>query len=222
MAKKNNQETRTKLEEINDSLSGIEQKFEQHKKLIYWIVMGIIVIALLVWAYFNFVYRPNQEKANNELNKADSELIFNQDSVAALKAYEKIIKNYSNEASNRAKLSAASILYAQGKNKEALKYLEDYSPKGEVVGPASQSLLGDCYVNAKQLDKAIAAYDNAIKLAGGNRAYVPSFMIKKAYVLHSMKKYDEELAIYQEIETKYYGPGSMDAKIERAKAMGAK
>ena len=38
----------------------------------------------------------------------------------------------------------------------------------------------------------------------------------------SQKKYDEELAIYQEIETKYYGPGALDAKIERAKAMGAK
>lgn len=222
MAKKKNQETRTKLEEINDSLSGIEQKFEQHKKIIYWAVMAVIIIALIIWAYFKFIYAPNLEKANNELNKADAELIFNQDSVAALKAYEKVAKNYSNDAGNVAKLKAATILYAQGNNKKALNYLEDYSPKGKVVGPASQSLLGDCYVNAKQLDKAIAAYDKAIKLAGDNKSYVPSFMLKKANVLHSMKKYDEELAIYQEIETKYYGPGSLDAVIERAKALGAK
>jgi len=49
MAKKKNQETRTKLEDINESLSGIEQKFEQHKKVIYWIVIAILIIALLVW-----------------------------------------------------------------------------------------------------------------------------------------------------------------------------
>ena len=158
MAKKKNQETRTKLEEINDSLSGIEQKFEQHKNVIYWAVMAVLVIALLIWGYFKFIYGPNLEKANNELIKADTELIMNQDSVAALKAYEKIAKNYSNDAGNVAKLKAATILYAQGKNKEALNYLEDYSPKGKIVGPASQSLLGDCYVNAKQLDKAVAAY----------------------------------------------------------------
>jgi len=219
MAKKKNQETRTKLEDINDSLSGIEQKFEKHKNVIYWAVMAVLVISLLVWGYFKFIYGPNLEKAQAEMSKADTELMMQNDSVAALKSYEKIAKNYSNPAGNLAKLKAATILYAQGKNKEALKYLEDYSPKGKVVGPASQSLLGDCYVNAKQLDKAIAAYDKAISLAGDNKAYVPSFMQKKANVLHSQKKYQEELNIYEELETKYYGPGSVDAQKERAKAL---
>lgn len=222
MARKKNQETRTKLEEINDSLSGAGQKLEQYKNIIYWAVMAVLIIALIIWAYFRFIYTPNLEKANEELSKADTELIMKQDSVAALKAYEKIAKNYSNDAGNVAKLKAATILYAQGKNKEALKYLEDYTPKGKVVGPGSQSLLGDCYVNAKQLDKAIAAYDNAIKLAGDNRAYVPTFMLKKANVLHKQKKYNEELAIYNEIEQNYAAPGSLDAQIERAKALGAK
>ena len=222
MAKKKNQETRTKLEEFNDSLSGIEQKFEQHKNVIYWTVMSVLIIALLIWGYFKFIYGPNLEKANNELAKADTELIMNQDSVAALKGYEKIAKNYSNPAGNLAKLKAATILYAKGDNKKALNYLEDYSPKGKIVGPASQSLLGDCYVNAKQLEKAVAAYDKAIKLAGDNKSYVPSLLLKKANVLHSLKKYDEELDIYEQLELKYYGPGSMDAQIERAKALGAK
>jgi tetratricopeptide (TPR) repeat protein len=222
MAKKKNQETRTKLEEINDSLSGIEQKFEQHKNIIYWSVMAVLIIALIIWAYFKFIYTPNLEKANAELAKADTELIMKQDSVAALKAYEKVAKNYSNEAGNVAKLKAATILYAQGQIKKALNYLEDYSPKGKIVAPSSQSLLGDCYVNTKQLDKAVAAYDKAIKLAGDNKAFLPSLMLKKANVLHSLKKYNEELDIYEEIENNYYGPGALDAQIERAKALGAK
>ncbi len=222
MAKKKNQETRTKLEEINDSLSGIEQKFEQHKNIIYWSVMAVLIIALIIWAYFKFIYTPNLEKANAELAKADTELIMKQDSVAALKAYEKVAKNYSNEAGNVAKLKAATILYAQGQIKKALNYPEDYSPKGKIVAPSSQSLLGDCYVNTKQLDKAVAAYDKAIKLAGDNKAFLPSLMLKKANVLHSLKKYNEELDIYEEIENNYYGPGALDAQIERAKALGAK
>ena len=222
MAKKKNQETRTKLEEINDSLTGIEQKFEQHKNIIYWSVVAVLIIALIIWAYFKFIYTPNLEKANAELAKADTELIMKQDSVAALKAYEKVAKNYSNEAGNVAKLKAATILYAQGQIKKALNYLEDYSPKGKIVAPSSQSLLGDCYVNTKQLDKAVAAYDKAIKLAGDNKAFLPSLMLKKANVLHSLKKYNEELDIYEEIENNYYGPGALDAQIERAKALGAK
>ena len=222
MAKKKNQETRTKLEDINDSLSGIEQKFEQHKKVIYWIVGVVLAIALLVWGYFKFIYGPNLEKANNELSKADTELLISGDSIAALKSYQKIAKNYSNPAGNRAKLSAATILYGQGKNKEALKYLEDYSPKGKIVGPTSQSLLGDCYVNAKQYDKALSAYDKAISLADGNRSYVPLFLKKKANVLMFQKKYNDAKAIYEELEHNYGGPGSMDKELERVNALMGK
>lgn len=225
MAKKKQQETRTKLEEINDSLSGIEQKFEQHKNLIYWIVLGVLIIALLIWAYFKFIYGPNLEKANNELSKADVALYMQQDTATALKGYEKVAKNYSNPAANMAKFNAARLLFAKGdKNslKKALNYLEDYSPKGTVVGPASQSLLGDCYVNEKKYDKALACYDKAIKLAGDNKTYIALFMEKKANVLHFLKKYTEELAILRELETKYVGPGRYDARIEQAKAMGGK
>lgn len=223
MAKKKIQETRTKLEDINDSLSGIEQKFEQHKKVIYWIVCAILLIALLVWGYFKFIYGPNLEKANNELSKADSELIMKADTTAALKGYEKVAKNYSNAAANRARLNAATIYYAKGDSKKALKYLEDYSPKGKVVGPAALSLKGDCYVNAKKYSDAIAAYDKAISMADDNRAYVPTFMLKKANVLHAQKKYDEEISLLEEIETNYYGPNALATQIERAKAMkGAK
>ena len=45
MARKKNQETRTKLEEINDSLSGAGQKLEQYKNIIYWAVMAVLIIA---------------------------------------------------------------------------------------------------------------------------------------------------------------------------------
>ncbi len=221
MAKKKTQETRTKLEEINDSLSGFEQKFEQHKNLIYWIVLSVLIIAILVWAYFKFIYGPNLEKANEELSKADIELMMKNDSTAALKGYEKVAKNYSNAAGNLAKLKAATILYAQGKNDKALNYLEDYSPKGRIVGPASQSLLGDCYANKKQYDKALSSYDEAIKLAGDNRDYLPVFMEKKARVLEFQKKYKEALAIYKEMQEKYQGPmdDQLNARIAKLETL---
>ena len=74
-------------------------------------------------------------------------------------------------------------------------------------------------MNNKNLDKAVSAYDKAIKLAGENKVLVASIMQKKANVLHSQKKYKEELDLYEQLETKYMGPGAMDAQIERAKTM---
>ncbi len=303
MAKKKNQPTRTKLEEINDSLSGIEQKFEQHKNLIYIIVAAILVIALGIWAYSQYVYAPELEKAKTEMAKADDLLlkpafaqgatVTAQDSTNALQVYESVAKKYGdnlifkNGEGNRAKLMAAQILYSRDKFAEAQKYLEDYSPKGKLVGPTSQMLLGDTYVNQDQFDKAIKAYDNAIDLSKDsfwshitwremllcllalvalvvmviyarkkddsnrvmaiivsaiiflaalglmayllcgkesfeNRSLIPVAMQKKANVLDAQKKYDEEIKIYEEIEAKYTGPGSMTMQIERAKAKSGK
>ena len=309
MAKKKNQPTRTKLEEINDSLSGIEQKFEQHKNLIYIIVAAILVIALGIWAYSQFVYKPEVEQAKKEIAKADDLLlkqnfakqqqqqpviVTTQDSTNALQVYESVAKKYGNnlifknDIGNLAKLMAAQILSARGKEAEAQKYLEDYSPKGKMVGPMSQLLLGDTYVNQNQYDKALKAYDNAVDLSKDsfwerlswreyilflmalaalagiiffakkkddpklrrwsliclaiiflgsagfftyrimnqtgfeNRSLIPYAMMKKATVLDAQKKYDEEIKIYEEIEAKYYGPGTMSMQIERAKAKSGK
>ena len=312
MAKKKEQQTRTKLEEINDSLSGIEQKFEQHKNLIYIIVAAILIIAFGFWAFYNFSYKKEKERAQMEIAKAD-ELYKNSQQMlqgmaadssvvaqatalqdSALKAYEAVAKEYGNNivfkngVGNLAKLNVAQIYYEKGKYADAQKYLEDYSPKGETVGPLSQVLLGDCYVNQDKFDNAVKAYDNAVDLAKEsfwdcltwrevvllllalaslagiiyfakkngdpkvrrwalicfaiiflgsacyfiyrvinqdrfeNRAIIPYALQKKATVLDAQQKYDEEIKIYEEIEAKYYGPGSMSMQIERAKAKSGK
>ncbi|MBR5029638.1 MAG: tetratricopeptide repeat protein [Muribaculaceae bacterium] len=226
MAKKKNQPTRTKLEEINDSLSGFEQKLEKHKKIIYWVVGGLLALALCIWGYSKFIYAPNVEKAKTEIAKADQLLLKQgvtpQDSAQALQIYQKVAKNYSNKVGNRAKLSAGAILYAQGKYADAQKYLEDYSPKGQLVGPVSQLLLGDTYVNQDQWEKAIDAYDKAIKKAEDNKDLAAICLLKKANVLYYKGKCDEAIKIYEEMEAKYTGPGSMSVEIERAKAKQGK
>ena len=82
-------------------------------------------------------------------------------------------------------------------------------------------------MNLKKLDKALAAYDKAISMAGDNEAYAPAFMIKKAVVLHEQKKFADEAAIYQTIKDKYpmYGQQNgfnVDKYLERANALAGK
>ena len=87
--------------------------------------------------------------------------------------------------------------------------------------------MGDCYVNLKKYDKAISAFDKAISMTNGNEYYAPAFMLKKATVLHELKKYADEAAIYQEIKDKYpiycqqMGLNA-DKYIERANALAGK
>ena len=62
MAKKVN-ETRTSIEELNESLSGIEKKVEDNKKMIVWVVAAIIAIAAIILGYIYLIQNPNLEKA---------------------------------------------------------------------------------------------------------------------------------------------------------------
>jgi len=226
MAKKQDQSARTTLEEVNESLTSAAQRIEDNKKYINWAVIAIAVLALLAMGYIYLIHKPNQEKAKEQIGQADVELMRGNEDEA-LKDFEKVAAEFSNKTGERAHLNAAILLYQKGEYEKAAKHLEDFDPNGNLIGPASQSLLGDCYVNLKKLDKAMAAYDKAISLANGNEAFAPAFMLKKATVLHEQKKYAEEAAIYQDIKDNYpmyYQQNGFDVDkyLERANALAGK
>jgi len=226
MAKKQDQSARTTLEEVNESLTSAAQRIEDNKKYINWAVIAIAVLALLAMGYIYLIHKPNQEKAKEQIGQADVELMRGNEDEA-LKDFEKVAAEFSNKTGERAHLNAAILLYQKGEYEKAAKHLEDFDPNGNLIGPASQSLLGDCYVNLKKLDKAMAAYDKAISLTNGNEAFAPAFMLKKATVLHEQKKYAEEAAIYQDIKDNYpmyYQQNGFDVDkyLERANALAGK
>lgn len=226
MARKQDQGARTTLEEVNESLTTAAQRIEDNKKYINWALIAIAVIALLAIGYIYGIRNPNLQKAKDRIGEADIALLQgNRDQ--ALKDYEKVAAEFGNKTGERAHLNAAILLYEDGKYAEAAKHLEDYSPEGDLIAPACQSLLGDCYVNLKKNDKALAAYDKAISLAKGNEMYAPAFMIKKATVLHAENKFAEEAAIYQEIKDNYPNYAqqtglNVDKYLERANALAGK
>ena len=230
MAKKQNQSARTTLEEVNESLTSAAQRIEDNKKYINWALIAIAIIALLAGGYI-WLHNKNVQEAKEKIGEADIALLQAQGDQAkmdqVLKDYEKVAEDFGNKTGERAHLNAAILLYEKGEYEKAAKHLEEFSPAGNLIGPASQSLLGDCYVNLKKLDKALSAYDKAISLAGDNEVYAPAFMIKKATVLHNQQKYADEAAIYQTIKDKYpmYGQQNgfnIDKYLERANALAGK
>ena len=195
------QETRTSIDELNESLSGLEQRVEQNKKSVIWYAVALLVVIGLGLGYY-YGKKSAKEDAGEMIGKADIELMQGNDSVA-LAQYQAVAAEYSNGVANRANLNAAILLYQKGKYEEALKAVENYDVEEELVGAASQSLKGDCLVNLKKYDEAVAAYDEAISVANGNELYAPVFMMKKATVLSAQQKYSEAAAIYQNIKDSY-------------------
>lgn len=220
MAKDNDNETRTALDEINESLTGLEQKVQNSQRTIMWVILaiGVVVCAILIWIYA--IRRPGMAAADNAVGQADITLSTGNDSTA-LEQYRQVADNYGYFAGNRAALNAAILLYKDGKYEEAAKYLDKYDATESVIGAAAKSLQGDCYVNLDKLGEALGCYDKAIKISDENPLYTPYFMMKKATVLREQKNYSAEAAVYREIIKDYpmYGAQNgieMEKYLKRA------
>jgi predicted negative regulator of RcsB-dependent stress response len=124
-----------------------------------------------------------------------------------------IISEYgSTKAGNLANLYAGLCYAKQDKWEEAIKYLDAFKPKGDVmVSPLAVIAMGDAYANVKQLDKALDAFQSAAKMAdkatenGTNNSVAPLALQKAALILIDQKKNDEALQLFKTIKEKYLG-----------------
>ncbi len=235
MSKKNQPtDTRTAIDDVNDTLTDLEQKVEKNKKAIMWacVIVAVVVAAILVYIYA--VRKPGINKANEQFGQAFNEQMFVSDSTA-LVMYQDLADNGSYDAANLANLYAATILYQKGEYQQALDYLKNYSASESIIAATSKSLEGDCYVNLKDYDKALSCYEDAIDEADENPYLVPMFLGKMANVQHELKDYKAEADLYRQIKDNYtnvylqtsrfYNVGAnptvrdIDKYIERAEAL---
>lgn len=222
MAKNNEKETRTAIDDLNDTLSGAEQKFQENKSTIVWASAIIAVVVIAVLGYFYGIRQPGIEAANEAVGQADITAMTGNDSLA-LKQYMQVAAEYGYDGGNRAKLEAAILLYKNGEYQKAIDYLKDYDRTESLIGASSYSLEGDCYVNLDKYDEALGCYDKAIKASDNNPFYTPFFMIKKANIYRAQKNTAKELEVYTEIKNEYpeYAGAyrvDIDKYIKRAEA----
>ena len=214
------EETRTSIDEVNDTLTGIGEKVQSNPKVIVWGCIAVAAVVAVILIYVYAIRQPGQNAANNALGQADIELLMGNDSVALAK-YQQVAADHGYDAGNLANLNAAIILYKEGKYEEAIGYLKNYSASESVIGASAKSLEGDCYVNLKQYPQAIDCFKQAVKISDNNPHYTPAFLLKEATVLREQKDFKAEAAVYEQILKDYPTYGSeigVDIKkyLERA------
>lgn len=196
------EETRTPVEEVNDTLTGLGEKVQKNSKVIFYISIAAAVIVAGVLVYIYAFRQPSIQAGNEALGQADVELLMGNDSTALAK-YQQVADQHGYNAGKLAGLNAAILLYKQGKYEEAIKYLSNYSSNESIISAGAKSLEGDCYVNLQQYDKALDCFRKAVKLSDNNPAYTPTFLLKEATVLRAQKDYKAEAAIYKQIKEEY-------------------
>ena len=116
----------------------------------------------------------------------------------------------------------AGICYAQlGKYEEAVKMLDSFNGKDQMVAPAILGAAGNCYAQLGQLDKADSTLMSAADKADNN-TLSPIFLMQAGEILVKQGKYDDAVDAYTKIKDKYfqsYQAMDIDKYIEQAKLM---
>ena len=115
MAKEKPEETRTSIDNINDTLTSVEQKVQKNQKLIMWLSLGAAAIVALIFIYIYGVRRPAINAGDDAIGQADAQLMQGNDSIA-LAQYMQVADEHGYDAGNRARLNAAILAQvAEGK-----------------------------------------------------------------------------------------------------------
>ena len=225
MAEQKNQNEHLNVE---DALTQSEAFLIKYKNAI---IGGVVAVIIIVAGFIMYKYlyaEPREEKAQAALFKGQEyfeqdafEQALNGDSIGYT-GFLKVADDYSGtKAANLAK-AYAGICYAQlGKYEEAVKMLDSFNGKDQMVAPAILGAAGNCYAQLGQLDKAASTLLSAADKADNN-TLSPIFLIQAGEILVKQGKYDDAVNAYTKIKDKYfqsYQAMDIDKYIEQAKLM---
>ena len=225
MAEQKNQNEHLNVE---DALTQSEAFLIKYKNAIIGGVVAVIIIVAGFIMYKNLYAEPREEKAQaarfkgQEYFEQDAfEQALNGDSIGFV-GFLKVADDYSGtKAANLAK-AYAGICYAQlGKYEEAVKMLDDFNGKDQMVAPAILGAAGNCYAQLGQLDKAASTLLSAADKADNN-TLSPIFLVQAGEILVKQNKFDDAIKAYTKIKDKYfqsYQAMDIDKYIEQAKLM---
>ena len=213
---------------VEDALTQSEAFLVKYKNAIIGGVVAVIIIVAGFIMYKNLYAEPREEKAQAALFKGQEyfeqdayEQALNGDSIGFV-GFLKVADDFSGtKAANLAK-AYAGICYAQlGKYEEAVKMLDSFNGKDQMVAPAILGAAGNCYAQLGQLDKAASTLMSAADKADNN-TLSPIFLMQAGEILVKQGKYDDAVDAYTKIKDKYfqsYQAMDIDKYIEQAKLM---
>lgn len=223
--KKSNKNSEEPFEAVHGALSRTEQFIENNQKLIMYVVIGIILVALAVIGYKKFIKEPKEKEASSQIFVA--EYYFERDSFRlALEGdgsnlgFLDIIDEYGRTDVGNLAYYYAGVCYMRLQDFEtAIEYLDKFSTKDDMLGPMAIGLKADAFAELNDMDKAIKLYLKAAE-EGDNDFISPLFLMRAGLAYEKQGEYQKALEVYERIEKEYYGTNeqrSIEKYITRVK-----
>ncbi|MEI6122666.1 MAG: tetratricopeptide repeat protein [Bacteroidota bacterium] len=208
MAKKTDK-TEDKIAAVEIALDKGEQFFEKNKNLLFYILLGIIVVVGGFFAYKKFIKGPKEIQAQAQMFNA--ERYFEKDSLKLAmngdgtnSGFIQIIQDYgSTKSGNLAKYYLGMCYLKLGDFQNAIDNLESFSSDDMIVGPMAIGATGDAYMELGQTEKAIEYYVKAAKKQD-NDFTTPLFLQKAGWAYEILGQYDKAIEVYTKIQKEHY------------------
>lgn len=201
---------------LDESASKTEAFVEKNQKFIF-IIIGIVAVVVLGYlGYTEFVAKPKQATAMNDMfqaqkyfdqavNSTEQDSLFNLSLNGGEGKYGMldIIEEYKGtSAANLANYYAGTAYLKLKDYKNAISYLNDFSSEDEVLAPLAKGNIGDAFVQLNQLEDALDYYEQAAKMRD-NEYTTPMYLYKAGTIALDLGKADKALGYFETIKEKY-------------------
>ncbi len=200
---------RTETAEKNDAVNKLDAFWKNNQKMITYVGLAIILVIGGWYAYKQYVVKPNEEKAQAAIFKAEE--YYRMDSLnlalngnQADKGFLYVIKNYGGTQTGELARYYAGICYLRLKDFDnAIKYLKDFDTDSKLVQSIAWGRLADAYSEKGDKSKAIDLYKKAGRHFPEEEVNSSEFLFRAAQLLEIDNKKDEALDIYNELKEKF-------------------
>ena len=204
---------------VEEALGKTEQFIENNKKMISYVVLGVLALVLLIMGYSRYIKQPKELKAFNVIYSAEQ--YFEADSFAMAldgdginPGFLEIIDDFGGTKSGNLANYYAGICYmhlaqddtsdvAQEYYENAIDYLSDFSSDDELIEPMAYGAMGDAYDELGETEKAASQYEKAAD-ASENEFTAPLFLMKAGLFYASLDDHKKALEMFTRIKNDFY------------------
>lgn len=199
-------------EAVVEAVSKTEQFFEKNGKLLSIICVAFVVVCLAVFCWHRFAYQPKVAEAQGQMAVAeqnfragDYETALNGDGNAL--GFVQIIDEYGKKAGKAVYFYAGVCELQLGEWEQAIKYLQAYKGKDEILAARATACIGDAYVGLEDYKKALGYFEKAAAVV--DNMYAAGYLLKAGAVAEELGDNAKALSFYKMIKDQY--PQSVEA-----------
>ncbi|MDC6362825.1 MULTISPECIES: tetratricopeptide repeat protein [Flavobacteriaceae] len=219
---------------LDESASKTEAWVQKNQNYILGVIGAIAVGVLAFLGYHQFIQKPKEATAANELfypqqyfdqalaseTEKDSLFAMALNGAEGKYGFLDIIEEYSGtKAANLAKYSAGMTYLNLQKYEEAIAHLENFSSDDAVLGAMAKGGIGDAFSQLNQSEDALDYYEKAVAHSD-NEFTTPRFLYKAGVMALKLGQKDKAVGYFERIKEDYpnsqEGSG-IDALIGMAK-----